>query len=221
MPKIESVIFDLDGTLIDSAESIIFGLKIAIEKSRMRQMAPLNINLIGPPLKEVFKKLVHIETDYSLEKLIFDFKKYYDTIGYKQAKPYLGIENLLSKLKNLNIKIYLATNKRIKPTLKIVEHLDWKNKFNEIYAIDKFTNNIFSNKSMMIKNLIEKESIESKNTIYVGDTEEDIEFALENNLRAIFVRWGYGELKINLIRDEVKIISSTNEIIQIIKKGEW
>ena len=56
--KIKAVIFDLDGTLIDSAPSILAGLNMAIKKSGLLPVLPLTRSLVGPPLREL--SLIHI-----------------------------------------------------------------------------------------------------------------------------------------------------------------
>ena len=141
---IKAVIFDLDGTLIDSSPSILAGLEISIKKYGLLPAFPLESHLVGPPLKDTLRKLVGNQADIDLNLLVSEFKAYYDTSGFKESIIYPGIQDLLFQLYKANISLYLATNKRLDPTLKIINYFGWQSLFAEVYAIDKFADKPFS-----------------------------------------------------------------------------
>ena len=192
--KIKAVIFDLDGTLIDSAPSILAGLNMAIKKSGLLPVLPLTRSLVGPPLRETIQKLVGNQLNVDLDILVSDFKSYYDSEGFKTSILYPGVQRLLNELNQLGILIYLATNKRLEPTLKIVEYFGWTSIFDEIYAIDKYKESPFMDKASMIEALMRTKSIKQEHAIYVGDRIEDFEASSANGLNTILVNWGYGNL---------------------------
>lgn len=214
--KFGSAIFDLDGTLIDSAPSILAGLEMAIKKSGLVPTVPLCSDLIGPPLRETFIKLVGNRKEIDLNVLISDFKSYYDSEGFKKSIPYPGIEELLRYLKKFNLPIYLATNKRLMPTLKIIDYFGWTSFFNQIYSIDKFADTPFINKTLMMQTLLEIEPIEKANAIYIGDRIEDLEASQASGIDAILVDWGYGNFKNNPIIDSVKHVRSPEQLLKLL-----
>lgn len=214
--KIKTVIFDLDGTLINSAPAILTGLEKAIKKSGLLSALPLDSSLVGPPLKDVLQKLVGVRSDIDLDAVASDFKAYYDTEGFMMSVAYPGVHEMLRQLKKANISLYLATNKRAVPTLKIVDYFDWTSLFNEIYAIDKFTDSPFSNKAAMIKTLIQVECIEKAHAIYVGDRIEDLEASLDNGICTILVNWGYGDFDNNPVLYDAKYVDSTQDLLEMI-----
>lgn len=214
--KVGSVIFDLDGTLIDSAPSILAGLEIAIKKSGLVPAVPLCSDLIGPPLRETFIKLVGNRKEIDLNVLISDFKSYYDSEGFKKSIPYPGIRELLQVLKNFCLPTYLATNKRLIPTLKIMDYFEWTSFFNQIYSIDKFADRPFSNKATMMQALLEFESIEKADAIYIGDRIEDLEASKASGIDAILVDWGYGHFKNNPIIESVKYVRSPEQLLKML-----
>lgn len=213
--NIKNVIFDLDGTLIDSADSILTGLKATIKKFGFEPALPLNVKLVGPPLKQTIQKLVGDQVNIDLNILVDDFKNYYDTEGFKATATYPGIEKLLYELHNLGIRMYLATNKRQEPTLKIINYFDWASLFEEIYAIDRFVDAPFRDKTEMIGSLIQKESINKKSTIYVGDRFEDLEASMANNIRVILVQWGYGNTEGDT-KENAQRANSAEELMRMI-----
>jgi phosphoglycolate phosphatase len=136
--------------------------------------------------------LTGIADQSQIEELICNFKVYYDVLGYKKTLVYTGIDNLLRYLEQKNFRIMLATNKRITPTLKIINHFSWLHIFEAIYAIDLDTENPFSDKKNMLSDLIWAKDIDSSSAVYIGDRLEDQDAAHQNNLHSITVSWGYG-----------------------------
>jgi phosphoglycolate phosphatase len=116
----------MDGTLIDSAHSILKSLEITIKKTGLSTVIPLTSHLIGPPLRETLKRLFGEQENVDLDCLISVFKDFYDTEGFKGSLIYPGVHDLLNQLNQSDISLYLATNKRLIPTLKIIEYFGWK-----------------------------------------------------------------------------------------------
>ena len=135
--KAKAIIFDLDGTLIDSADSILYGFEFVLRDTGYIAKAPLNRGLIGPPLKLTMQKLSGINDDMVLNDLVDRFKSYYDLVGYQKSSPYLGVDKLLKDLRASEHNLILATNKRMIPTKKILEYLGWTPIFDDVYAIDR------------------------------------------------------------------------------------
>ncbi len=214
--KITTVIFDLDGTLIESAPSILIGLDNAIRKSGLLPVLPLEPWLIGPPLKDTLRKLVGDQSNADLDLLVSNFKAYYDAEGFKKSTIYPGIQELLNQLIQSNIALYLATNKRLKPTLGIVDYFGWTLLFDGVYTIDKYEDAPFSNKASMIDTLIKMESIERESCIYIGDRIEDHEASLANGIEAILVKWGYGNFENSSTIRGVNFAESPEGLHQII-----
>lgn len=215
-PRIRSVIFDLDGTLIDSAASITAGLDIAFRKAGVLPALPLNPCLVGPPLGEIMQKLVGKQIHIDMDVLALNFKSYYDSEGFKASIPYPGVQGLLDGLTQMGIAIYLATNKRMVPVLKILEHLGWTPIFNRVYTIDKFNDSPFNSKVTMIEALIESESIKKECALYVGDRMEDFESAFANGIDAVLVNWGYGDFESNSTIDGIQYANSPEELFRMI-----
>ena len=117
------VIFDLDGTLINSSESVLGSFASAFENCNRELKYPLTEEIIGPPLMETLSNLSGTKDPSVLELLAQQFKKNYDEEGFLQTKVYPGISVMLGILTRHDICMYVVTNKRIPPTLKILHHL--------------------------------------------------------------------------------------------------
>jgi phosphoglycolate phosphatase len=196
MTNIKYIIFDLDGTLIDSAPSILATFLMVLKKHNIPAKVPLESSLIGAPLDETLAKISGIRNESILQMLKEDFKVTYDNETFKESRIFNGIDQLLCTLHKLKIKLYIATNKRTIPTLLIIKHLGWDKLFDGIISSDTYNLKKLK-KNEMIAELIKAKNIDASKCIYVGDTIDDYEAALYNNLEFIFASWGYGATKKN------------------------
>jgi phosphoglycolate phosphatase len=191
MPKkITNIIFDLDGTLIDSAPSILECFRLTLQANNIAPQVKVETSLIGPPLAKTLSILTGKHDPLELEKLISDFKDLYDNEGYKETIAYPEIISLIEGIQKLNIRLHIATNKRLAPTLLILKFLGWSNYFDSVYSIDS-RHPSFSNKAEMLSSLLLDQYIDTNSCIYIGDRFEDMESALENQLEFIGALWGY------------------------------
>jgi phosphoglycolate phosphatase len=190
--KIESkyIIFDLDGTLIDSADAILESFKWAFSVCGCKPKIPYSKSLIGPPLMEILVCLSGVTDKTTLNALADAFKKYYDEYGYSKTKAFDQIPIALETLHQLGHSLFVATNKRIIPTIKIIDHLNWNNYFTAVLALDGYKP-ILSNKAELLNRLMVDYKIQTGDAIYIGDRNEDAEAASVNGLNFMMVEWGY------------------------------
>ena len=135
----KNIIFDLDGTLIDSSEGILNGFIKTFEILGVRPTREITKDIIGPPLIQTLSCLAGTEDKKLLSELSDTFKNYYDNDGYKLTKEFLGITDMLRRIFNSGrYDLYIATNKRLLPTKKIIQYLGWSHFFTEVYALDSF-----------------------------------------------------------------------------------
>lgn len=186
-----NVIFDLDGTLIDSAPSILRCLETSLEMRGYLPLVDLNTSLIGPPLTDVLKLLTNEDDERKIAELIEEFKSQYDLDFCKHARPYDGIHDLLLGLKKAKKNIYIVTNKRYKPSKLIIDHNNWAELFDDIYTIDH-PEVILKEKAQVIRQLIIDKGLNKYSSCYIGDRTEDSEAAKTNSIPFIHVEWGYG-----------------------------
>ena len=207
--EVKSIIFDLDGTLVDSSESVLDSIKRALSICNIQPLKPLNSELIGPPLVDILKVLSGESDEAVLGLLAEQFKKNYDTVGFKKTAVFNGINEMLNELKDNGFKLYIATNKRKAPTKKIINYLGWDGLFEAVYSLDSFSPSLLSKKEILGK-IITTHNLSRKDVIYVGDLDDDRVSAQANNIEYIIVSWGYG--KKNISKDAINL-GSTNELL--------
>ena len=199
MPRHPHILFDLDGTLIDSAPAILASFREAFAQTGIAPVRAIDESVIGPPLPETLQLLSGSDDPAQIGQLAEAFKASYDSEGYKATAAYAGVDELLADLANAGLTLSIATNKRIHPTRLILEHLGWGGYFAHVYALDLFTPRL-PNKAAMIARLLADQNIGREQAIYIGDRSEDGESADTNGLPFIAVTWGYGSLTVGEMR---------------------
>ena len=199
MARYPHVLFDLDGTLIDSAPAILASFREAFASTGIAPIRSIDESVIGPPLTETLQLLSGSDDPALIGRLADAFKASYDSEGYKATAAYAGVGELLAQLAAAGRQLSIATNKRIHPTRLILAHLGWLDYFSHVYALDLFTPRL-PDKTAMIARLLADQNIPRDQAIYIGDRSEDGESADANNLPFIAVTWGYGSLTSGEIR---------------------
>ena len=190
MMQIRHILFDLDGTLVDSAPGILRSLEVALSDLGLEPAVPLHRDLIGPPLMDIVDHLLPVATIQSKLQVAEAFKRHYDRQGGMETVRFDGVDECLSQLNQDGMCLWLATNKRQLPTKRLVDAFGWKRLFNEIYSLDSFTP-AKRNKTEMLYEIIGRNHIDRNKAIYIGDRQEDESAANTCGLRFVMVAWGY------------------------------
>ena len=193
MPRYAHVLFDLDGTLIDSAPAILASYRDAFAATGRQAVVPIDASIVGPPLLETLQMLAGTSDARVIAPLAEGFKASYDSTGYRQTAAYEGVTEMLQQLADAGCTLSIATNKRLLPTRLILAHLGWADHFAAVYALDLFEPR-FPDKAAMIARLMQDQAIARNAAVYIGDRSEDGESADANGLPFIAATWGYGSL---------------------------
>jgi phosphoglycolate phosphatase len=184
------LIFDLDGTLIDSAESVLGSLAFAFSSCGITPVGRLDPGIIGPPLPEMVRDLAGVDDRGTLDRLIEAFRLDYDEVGCLCARPFPGSETLLQMARSRGIPAHLVTNKRQIPTLRILDRLGWRPLLGLVYCPDTLEGTAPWTKSALLGHLCKTASLSPARCLYVGDRVEDQRAAEENGLGFCWASWG-------------------------------
>lgn len=207
--------FDLDGTLTDPGigitNSVIYSLKkLGIEEKDRTEL----FKFIGPPLIESYIKYYGFSEEQA-EKAVFYYREYFRETGILENKLYEGIIELLEKLKAQKKILVLATSKPEEFVVRILKHFDIYKYFEFVGAATMDGSR--SKKKDIIKYAIDNLNIKDKSEIImIGDREQDILGAKDNDVDSIGVLYGYGAYE-ELVNAGAKyVVKEPGEIMSIV-----
>ncbi len=201
------IIFDLDGTLLDSQNGILFSLEYVLNKYAQEYLPYLDRTLIGPPIQSILEGFISDSKAVSL--LSKKFRLHYDSCGFQKTQLFQGVYDGLEQLSS--VELYVSTNKPEKVTKKILEKLEIDCFFTGVFCVDLDT---YRDKTEIVKSIINKHS--NQNIIVVGDSEEDYFSAVNNNCDFLYCSYGYGNFFIgnqNFIR-----VKNAKELFSVISE---
>ncbi len=214
---VRNIIFDLDGTLIDSVKDIINCLKKSFSENNIKYMIQDERVLIGPSLSDMIDMVSPNLSNCQKEKLINKFKKFYDNSDYENTSLIRGVRELLDELKEMKINIYISTSKRLVPTKRILKKLNMESYLKGAFTID-FNNGKLMGKTEVTKYIINKFKFKRNQTICVGDTESDIIAASKNGLRSVIFLNGYGNREDIFKSKPTYTINKMLDLITVVNK---
>jgi phosphoglycolate phosphatase len=215
----QAIIFDLDGTLVDSSLGIISSLSSAFAMLGLEPVQPLTHALIGPPLRDTLRLLCANADEASLDHLTDSFKKHYDTIGFQQTYPFPGVSDMLQALAEARIPMHIATNKRKRPTAQILDTLRWSPLFDRVVSPDSF-NPPLPNKSGILLRSLSQANLNAEECLYVGDRVDDFNAAHANGMPFAFAGWGFESIGADFIQDTSSLhFPSPDHLLDFIMNG--
>ncbi len=129
MTDIQVVLFDLDGTLVDSKPGILASFSKVLEPYGVVLTPEQQRDVLGPPLKESFAQFLAQE---HVEKAVKDYRAFYETTGIYQCTAYAGVEKMLADLKEDGFMLAVATCKLRKAAQFVLRHLHLEQYFDYV-----------------------------------------------------------------------------------------
>lgn len=214
MMQYDLVIWDLDGTLLDTSEGILSSARYAIEKENLPVPTEAVMKTyIGPPIQNSFMATLRVTKEKSLYMAEI-FRQHYKKYDLYKACPYSGINNLLKAIRENGIKQAVATYKRDDYAYAIIE------KFAMAQYMDCVCGSDFEGKltkTDIIRNAIENIGIKpSKRIVMIGDTDNDLFGAEHVGIDFIGVKYGFG-FKSQL--DGIKVASNIDDLRNMLLMG--
>jgi phosphoglycolate phosphatase len=193
MTKFSAVLFDLDGTIVDSAPGITATLAYTFEQLGLPIPTPAElVAYVGPPILDSFRDLAGFSPELSARALSIYRAKYLET-GVFDATVYPGIADVLRDIHEAGIPLSLATSKPETPATLILERYDLTQYFDVITGASD--DEVRSAKKDVVEEALRRLraiGADTRHPVMVGDRSHDVHGAAEHDVPTIFVRWGYG-----------------------------
>lgn len=185
------LLFDLDGTLVDSRPGIIACIQHSLRENGMSVPPAENLSwCIGPPLRESFTKLVGEDSPRLFESVVQKYFDCYSASGIFECEIYPEIEDTLAILQAREHTLHVATSKVETYAKRIIEHFGLGRYFTSVNGSE--LDGTRANKAELIAHVLKQQHLSTTDAVMIGDREHDMIGAKKNGIAAIGALWGYG-----------------------------
>lgn len=186
---IDSVIFDLDGTLLDTSQGVLECVRFAADSLGCPPLPREQLlRFIGPPLTDSFPRYYGLD-DASAWEAIRLFRQHYESGAVFHARPYDGIYSLCETLRSHGIRLAVATNKLETQAVRLLSHFGFDRYCSPICGADPEGK---QRKSDLIRRCLSAHGTPPARAVLVGDTRYDAEGAAESGVGFLAVTYGFG-----------------------------
>lgn len=217
MPRLQTVLFDLDGTLLDSAPDICQAVnQMLVEDGRSRLTTEEIIPMIGDGAMELCRRAL-LKTGGVLADDLYPyvqrFVAHYRSLPPDPAQVFPHVREILQTLRDKNVKLAVCTNKAENATVQILRALDLIRYFDFIAGGDTFT--VHKPHPGHIMGVLEALDLTPIGALFVGDGPRDTEASKKAGIPCFIVTHGYG-IDYDRLECERKI-ASMDELIPSIE----
>ena len=193
---ISCILFDMDGTLLDSAPGVTASAAQALAAvgAPVPAMDKLR-RFVGPPMIESFRTVSRLD-EKTAQKALQHYRKAYADHGAEQSSPYDGIMDLLKQLHLAGIPMAVATSKVEDQAIRLARRFGMESYFITVCGASDSEGR--ASKAEVIAELLlrlRSEGVDISSPAMVGDRSYDVAGAAEHGIPTIFALWGYGEVE--------------------------
>lgn len=187
------VLFDLDGTLTDSAPGITSSLVRMFETLGLPVPTPAElVEYVGPPLLDSLQEMAGFD-EAGARAALTVYRADYAANGAFDSAVFPGVRGLLQRLQAAGIPLAVATSKPEAQATRILEHFELAQYFDVIAGATEDESR--SAKADVVADALRRlgeRGVALDHTVMVGDRAYDVEGAGEHGIPTILVEWGYG-----------------------------
>lgn len=215
---ITCVLFDMDGTLLDSAPGVTSSAAHAL--AAVGAPVPAQDALrrfVGPPMIESFRTVAGLD-EPTAQRALQHYRKAYADRGAEQSSLYEGIIELLEELYSAGIPMAVATSKVEDQAVRLARRFGMEGHFINVCGASDSEGR--ATKAEVIAELLLRLralGIDISNPAMVGDRSHDVEGAAGHGIATIFASWGYGEEK--EASDAAAVASSPAALLPVLLKN--
>ena len=216
LKNFELIIFDLDGTLVNSAKDIMIANNKTLVKFGYKPISFKNVkDIIGQGIRVNITrslKMQNIKISKKKENEMHDyFFSFYKKNLFIESKVYVGLKSFLKKLDKKNYKLAVCSNKLEELTKIVLKKTKLSKYFDFVAGGDTFTHR--KPHPSVLNNVVKKFKINKKKALFIGDSEHDYHSAKNSNIKFCLKTKGFTNKPVSYFNKSLKIKAYTDKII--------
>lgn len=213
--KYELIVFDMDGTILDTLEDLKNSMNHTLKLYNMPERTLDEIrSFVGNGIRKLIERAAVSGTPETIIEAIHkDFMKHYEVHCADFTKPYDGINDLILELKSRGYKTAVVSNKAHDAVLDLCDQY-----FPALFDLALGEKPEIAKKPAadMVNLALEKLQISREKAVYIGDSDVDVATARNSNLDMIAVDWGFRTREFLVEQGAKTIVSHPEEILQLV-----
>ena len=207
-----TLLFDLDGTLTDPREGITRSIAHALERLGIEPPAPDRLTFaIGPPLRATFATLLATDKRETVELAVAHYRERFGDVGLFENTLYDGIVETLGILAGRGTPLFVATSKPLVYARRIIDHFGLGGHFVEVHGCE--LDGTREDKRDLIAHILPHHGLDPSRAAMIGDRGVDMRAARHHGLKAVGALWGYGSREELLEHGAQRLSASPRHLI--------
>lgn len=186
-----TLLLDLDGTLSDSRPGIAASFRFTLEQMGHDPATAGDLTwAVGPPIAVSLERLLQPYGDRRVSEALGIYRARYSDVGLYDCAVYPGILDMLDRLRDAGIAMFVATSKRVDFAERVIDHLALRPYVRTVYGA--LPGGGLDHKHDLLAHILAEQQLGAANCTILGDRLHDIEAAKRNAILSIGALWGYG-----------------------------
>ncbi len=220
MSNFELILFDLDGTLVDSQAGIVDSIRRVFKRLGLPPKdKPELASFIGPPLLDSFMKRCGLN-EHLARKAISLYRDYYSRQGIYECRAYAGLPELLHLLHTRRKNLVVATSKPTVFAIKLLSHLHLDKYFSLIMGSNLDGTRVEKPEVIACALKAAGNGAGSRSTVMVGDRKYDILGAKVNGISSVAVTYGFGTPEELMAAGPDVIVPTVRDLTRVLTGNE-
>lgn len=215
--KYDLIIFDMDGTILNTLEDLRNSLNYVLQQAGYQTRTLEEVRtFVGNGIRKTIERALPSDIEEEkIDELFSLFMNYYAIHNTDNTKPYNGVIDLLKELKHLGYKTAVVSNKQDSAVKSLCKKF-----FTGLFDVEIGEKENIAKKPDPdeVNEVLKILNIDRTKSIYIGDSEVDIQTAQNSKMKSIIVDWGFRDRKFLYEHGAEVIVSNPSEILDIINK---
>lgn len=218
----KACIFDLDGTLADTLESLTYSVNATLAKLGLPEITSEQCeSFIGSGAKMLVKRSIEAAGGDSaslLDEAMTIYGRIFDAHCTYQVTPYDGIVEMLQSVKELGISLAVLSNKPHEQTIKVVNDVFGSDVFSFIQGQrEDVPRKPDPTGAFMVTKAL---GVEPSECLYIGDSDVDMQTGCAAGMDSVGVTWGFRSREVLQEYGAMYLVDKAEEILEIVKEKE-